>query len=164
MADETTPWVSRKLADPAFRVGVQQELASEQFCDALEAVLEQNELTRAELARRLGRSRAYITKALRRGRNLTIKTMVELLAACGYEIEISAHPADEPKASLLPWIVHQQIQLLPGTEANPIPLHSPNWAAIYEDFTENYLVFTLSDQELITREEEATPVQLVLSA
>jgi transcriptional regulator with XRE-family HTH domain len=96
-SNDKRSWVSKKLDDPSFRLGFQQEWASEQFCDVLESALEHEKLTRADLAKRMGRSRAYITKALRRGRNLTIKTMVELLASCGYDLCITARPRSATK-------------------------------------------------------------------
>jgi transcriptional regulator with XRE-family HTH domain len=41
---------------------------------------------RAELARRMGRARSYVTRLLRGDHNLTVKTLARALGACGQQI------------------------------------------------------------------------------
>jgi len=62
------------------------------FAVSLERRLLQNNMSRAELARRLGTSQAYITKVLRGDSNLTIKTMVELADAVGSTLHLHIAP------------------------------------------------------------------------
>lgn len=93
-------WVDRQLENPEFRVGFEQELASQRFGDELESALEREGLTRSDVAKRLGTSRSAITQALRRGRNLTIKKMVELASACGCEIWIELRRKEEQKTAV----------------------------------------------------------------
>lgn len=50
-------------------------------------------ISRAELARRLGRSKAYVTQALRGQRNLTLRTLADLAGAVGYRVRLSARSA-----------------------------------------------------------------------
>lgn len=100
-SDSQKGWVARKLEDPSFLLGFEQEWLSDQFCDLLQSALENERLSRADVARRLGRSRASITKSLQRGRNLTIRTMVELLDACGYRLRISARRREKPTALII---------------------------------------------------------------
>lgn len=78
-------WVSRVLESPEVRREFDREWGALSFTEKLAAIMEAEGITRAELASRLGRSRAYVTKALRREQNLTIKTMADLAWACGYE-------------------------------------------------------------------------------
>jgi transcriptional regulator with XRE-family HTH domain len=62
---------------------------AEEICEIMSA----QGLTRAELARRLGKSRAYVTKLLRGDQNLTLRTVVDVLFELGYKAEIRVTPA-----------------------------------------------------------------------
>ena len=84
-------WVSQQLADPALRLAFDQERATREFSEQLDQVLVSENISRAELAKRLGKSRAYITQTLRKGRNLTIATMAEIAGACGFELHVRLH-------------------------------------------------------------------------
>ncbi len=53
------------------------------FTEALHKIMEANEVSRSELARRLGVSPAYITKVLRGNVNFTLDSMVRLVRAVG---------------------------------------------------------------------------------
>ncbi len=43
-------------------------------------------ITKAALARRLGKSKAYVTQALSGGRNMTLRTLAEFAWACGASV------------------------------------------------------------------------------
>ena len=53
------------------------------FTEGLHKMMEANEVSRSELARRLGVSPAYITKVLRGNVNFTLDSMVRLARAAG---------------------------------------------------------------------------------
>lgn len=73
----------KKLENEDFRLAFEQEMPALAFSKAID----DTGVSRAEIARRINKSRAYVTQALRRG-NLTIKTMSLLAWACGYQVEI----------------------------------------------------------------------------
>ena len=52
-------------------------------CNAIETAMQQDGVSRSDLARRLGRSPAWVTKALRGGHNWTINSMVRFGLALG---------------------------------------------------------------------------------
>lgn len=87
--DPRKSWVAQKLEDPKFRLGVEQERLSDSFVDQLEAALAETGISRAQLAKKMERSRPYVTQALQRGRNLTLKTIVEMSSTLGYDVELS---------------------------------------------------------------------------
>jgi transcriptional regulator with XRE-family HTH domain len=58
------------------------------FTEGLHRIMEANGVSRSELARRLGVSPAYITKALRGNVNFTVDSMVRLVRAAGGEVSI----------------------------------------------------------------------------
>jgi transcriptional regulator with XRE-family HTH domain len=63
------------------------------FTEDLCRLMKENDVSRAELARRIGSSRAYITKLLRGNANYTLTTMVKLAMAVGGAIHI--HISDQ---------------------------------------------------------------------
>jgi transcriptional regulator with XRE-family HTH domain len=83
-----------------------------------------SEITRAELARRLGRPRSFISRMLRGDHNLTIKTMARTLLACGYEVRFSIEPLGEPSRMQAdhPFIVIEggQASCADGVESAPL--------------------------------------------
>jgi transcriptional regulator with XRE-family HTH domain len=59
-----------------------------EFVEDLARLMEEQRVTRAELARRLGTSRAYITKMLGGNANFTLLTMVKLAMALDGAVHI----------------------------------------------------------------------------
>jgi len=55
-------------------------------------LMREQKVTKAELARRLGRSRAYITQMLSGSTNLTVRTLAEVAYALGAEVRLGAVP------------------------------------------------------------------------
>ena len=69
------------------------------FTEALYAAMEEQGVTRAELARRLGTSQAYITRVLGGHANFTLKTMAKLALALGMQLEVGLVPQRPPAAA-----------------------------------------------------------------
>lgn len=68
--------------DPAYWV----DRAILSFTDELARVMEDQQVSRAELARRIGSSQAYVTKVLNSRANFTIASMVKLARAIGTDV------------------------------------------------------------------------------
>lgn len=77
------PSVSR---DETFERLVRQEELILDVTESLTAALEHAGVTRAELARRLGRSPGFVSQLLGGGRNLTLRTIADISTA------LSLHP------------------------------------------------------------------------
>jgi transcriptional regulator with XRE-family HTH domain len=69
------------------------------FTEALFIAMEEQGVTRAELARRLGTSQAYITRVLSGNANFTLKTMSKLALALGLQLEVGLGPQKLPSAA-----------------------------------------------------------------
>jgi len=69
------------------------------FTEALYIAMEEQGVTRAELARRLGTSQAYITRVLGGHANFTLKTMSKLALALGLQLEVGLGPQRLPSAA-----------------------------------------------------------------
>jgi len=76
--------------------------AVHEFTEELCHRMDEQGITRVELARRLGSSPAYVTKVLRGNANFTLTTMAKLARALGCELRFqlaSAQSADRQRAS-----------------------------------------------------------------
>lgn len=73
------------------------EVAMLEFARVLNDAMSARGISRAELARRIGASPAYVTKVLRGDANLTIATMVKLAGAAGHALRfgLEANAADD---------------------------------------------------------------------
>ncbi len=69
------------------------EAAVHEFIFDLQRLMEEKKVSRAELARRIGTSRAYITKLLGGDANFTLMTMVKLAMALDGAVHV--HIADQ---------------------------------------------------------------------
>lgn len=76
-----------------------QESAKIDFAVNLDRRCQEKGISRSQLAEKIGKSPAYITKILRGDTNLTIDSMVKLIRAIGGElhIEIRDQPSEKPK-------------------------------------------------------------------
>jgi transcriptional regulator with XRE-family HTH domain len=74
------------------------EAAAHELIRELESRMERQGISRAELARRLGTSKAYVTKVLGGNVNFTLATMARLAEALGAELHV--HLADRGEGRL----------------------------------------------------------------
>jgi transcriptional regulator with XRE-family HTH domain len=68
------------------------EAAIVEFTEALWARMEDEKVSRAELARRLGTSKAYVTKVLGGNANFTLYSLAKLALAVGAKVRVSIDP------------------------------------------------------------------------
>lgn len=73
----------------------QQEELLLEVTELLSSVMEDNGVSKAELARRLGRSKAFVTQCLGGGQNLTLRTLSDLFLALGYRLQTGAVPTSD---------------------------------------------------------------------
>ena len=95
--------IEQELTNPGVRLAFEQDWLHQEFVTQLEHHMEQSKMNRKMLAQKMGRTPAFITKAMRQGHNLTANTMVEMALAAGYRINLILDPfiADElPKSAL----------------------------------------------------------------
>ena len=62
------------------------------FAEQLESAMRSQGVSRADLARMIGKDRASVTQALRSGSNLTMRTMIDMASALGLEVRVSLCP------------------------------------------------------------------------
>ena len=69
------------------------------FTEALYDAMQRQGVTRAELARRLGTSQAYITRVLSGNANFTLKTMTKLAHALGMQLDVGLSAQERTEAA-----------------------------------------------------------------
>jgi len=87
------------------------------FTEELHKRAEAKGLSRADLARRLGVSPAYITKVFRGDVNFTVETMVRLARAVGGKLHLHLAPKEQ-KVSWVPWHSPARPAAVPGLRAD----------------------------------------------
>lgn len=70
----------------------QQERAILEFTELLCEILQEQNVTRSELARRLGKTKGYITQLLDGRANMTVRTMSDVLVALGRALHFQDAP------------------------------------------------------------------------
>jgi transcriptional regulator with XRE-family HTH domain len=85
------------MNDPEFRkLLAEEELileVTETICD----ILENEKISRKELADRLGKSKGFVSQLLNGGRNLTLRTVADILHVLGYKVTLTPYKEGEPR-------------------------------------------------------------------
>jgi DNA-binding phage protein len=79
-------WLKEVLPDPEDQREYAREHTAIVLTEAVGEAMEEANLNRLALASKLGRHKSYVTRALSAHQNITLKTLSDLLWACGMEI------------------------------------------------------------------------------
>lgn len=85
-----TQWVRK--TDTPVDIGVLEESALAMAQSAIQNAINEAEISKADLARKMERPRSFVSRMLSGNHNLTIKTMSRALGACGFEIRFQRVP------------------------------------------------------------------------
>jgi transcriptional regulator with XRE-family HTH domain len=109
------------MKDPEFRkLLAQEELileVTETICD----ILEKEKISRKGLADRLGKSKGFISQLLNGGRNLTLRTVADILHVLGYKVSIMPFKEGQEEQCDIPGSQHWHTRLGLRWELNPFP-------------------------------------------
>ena len=106
MANEA--WIKRQTETPEARRRYEEERLILWTTEAIWKAMDEQGLTRAEMAAKLGTSRANITQLLSGSRNMTLRSLASLAFACEMRAEIGL---EELTASVFNSIDDQTIEL-----------------------------------------------------
>jgi transcriptional regulator with XRE-family HTH domain len=84
----TTDFQMFERASPEHRRLIREEQLILEVTEALSEALEREDVTKAELARRLGKSKGFVSQLLAGGRNLTLRTIAGVADALGYDVHV----------------------------------------------------------------------------
>ena len=105
----------RITSSPDRMKNFQRERLEMEITELICQLMEQQGITRADLAKRLGKSRPYITKMLGSGTNLTVKTISDIFFALGRSLRVVDRPLSITSPRLLVLeIHHERGQVLPS--------------------------------------------------
>jgi transcriptional regulator with XRE-family HTH domain len=89
--------LDKYLEDPEFaRLMAQGDLIME-VTETLCELLEREKISRKELAERLGKSKGFVSQLLNGGRNLTLRTVADILHVLGYRVALTPYKEGEPR-------------------------------------------------------------------
>ncbi len=78
--------ISDDMHDPEFRRLLAQEELILEVTEVLCGLLEEETISKKELADRLGKSKGFVSQLLNGGRNLTLRTVADILHVLGYKV------------------------------------------------------------------------------
>lgn len=84
--------VEQYVEDPSHMRLYQQERAIYEVTELIESVMDEKGVSRADLARKLGKSRGWVTQLLDGEANKTIRTIADVLAVLGREYRSFQRP------------------------------------------------------------------------
>jgi transcriptional regulator with XRE-family HTH domain len=91
-------WFEKKRAKKEYDLLYHEERVVLEATEEIVHLMEKAGKTKADLAKTLGKSKAYITQALSGGRNMTLRTFASFAWACGYSLRgFELHPIVPPK-------------------------------------------------------------------
>jgi transcriptional regulator with XRE-family HTH domain len=84
--DHKVDWLSKQFPDLNDQREYAQERCIVALTESLGALIESAGISRAELAKRINRSKGYVSQVLSGSRNMTLRTLADIAWACGQEI------------------------------------------------------------------------------
>ena len=82
------------MEDPEFRKQSAIENLAGDASDLIARLMHEQKISKADLARRLGKSRAWVTQLLNGRANMTVRTLAEVVFYLDGEVKIHAEPAN----------------------------------------------------------------------
>jgi len=95
-------WIDRLKQDEEGRRLLEQERLIVEVTEAMASLLKEREVSRSELARRIGTSPAFVTKLLRGDNNFTLRTLSDVFFALGHSVHFSLGDLDRPRGNTPP--------------------------------------------------------------
>ncbi len=119
------------LEDPEFaKLMAQGDLIME-VTETICELLEKEEVSRKELAERLGKSKGFVSQLLNGGRNLTLRTVADILHVLGYKVSLTPFKevGQRQESNVIQFNSRQYLN-----KNKPIQ----SWGALEGPFHENY--------------------------
>jgi transcriptional regulator with XRE-family HTH domain len=91
------------MSNPEFRKEMAIESLVAEAAEAIAVLMEEQNLSKADVARRLGKSRAWVTQLLNGKANMTIRTLAEVTFVLGGEMTIQPAQKQSATARREPW-------------------------------------------------------------
>jgi transcriptional regulator with XRE-family HTH domain len=88
-----SPQLSDAIASsPELMREFQKERLATEVAELISRLMREKKMTRAQLAARLGKSRPFVTKLLRNGSNMQVRTLADVFYALGFSLRVVERP------------------------------------------------------------------------
>jgi len=123
--------MDKYLEDPEFAKLLAQGDLIMEVTETLCELLEKEKVSRKELAERLGKSKGFISQLLNGGRNLTLRTVADILHVLGYKITLTAFKEE---------VKRQEYNVIEFKSRQTLPKKKPieNWGPLKVPRADNY--------------------------
>jgi hypothetical protein len=108
--NQNKEWINRQEATDESRRDYEYERLAAWALNEIHEAMERNNLTKADLARALGTSRANITQAFSGSRNITLRTLSDLAWACISRVSVKVEPLRTGEFISCPVLVVDPVQ------------------------------------------------------
>lgn len=95
-------WLAGRMKSLEFKKSFERHGLADDFIAAIEAVMLRDDVSRSQLAERMGCKPANVTRAMRNTTNLTIATMVEMAFALDCRVRVWLQPMSAISADATP--------------------------------------------------------------
>jgi transcriptional regulator with XRE-family HTH domain len=85
------------MKDPEFQKLLTQEELILEVTETICGILKNEKISRKELADRLGKSKGFVSQLLNGGRNLTLRTVADILHVLGYRVTLAPYKEGEQR-------------------------------------------------------------------
>jgi transcriptional regulator with XRE-family HTH domain len=111
----TATWITELTEDEEGRRLLEQERLILEVTESIANVMEEHGISRAELAKRLGKTPAFVTKLLRGDNNFTLRTLSDMFFAMDYGARLTLGPVGQDA------VPHD------GAETEPLIFSADSW-------------------------------------
>ena len=109
------------VSDPKRRRIYEREALAFEASELISRLMEEQQLSKTDLARLVGTSKSHVTQLLSGSRNMTVHTLADLAFALGHKVEIRSLPRRRKDRVLN----QRSLRPVPAT-ATPRTAHSPD--------------------------------------
>ncbi|MDQ6653873.1 MAG: helix-turn-helix domain-containing protein [Acidobacteriota bacterium] len=102
--NDTKTTFEKFIEDAERRRIFEQESLAFEATELISSLMEEQKIKKSDLAKRIGKSKAYVTQLLSGTRNMTLHTFADLVFALGHKVEFNVAPQNEVATGL---IVHR---------------------------------------------------------
>ena len=108
--ERNSGWIDRQTRTPEARRMYEQERLVTWVAEEIARAMDENGLSKAELAEKLGTSRAHVTQVLSGSRNMTLRTLADLAWACNQRAAVAMETLRQGVFITQPVTIHQNVQ------------------------------------------------------
>lgn len=101
---------SKQMKDPSFLKVLAQEALMTDIQEEICRLMEEERVSRNELAKRMGKSKGFVTQILNSGRNLTLRTIADVFTALGAEITVKTKTKEKEAAETVVFLPEYKLQ------------------------------------------------------